>query len=73
MYAFMLNYSIAVSVYELIYNGDLNYSLLVMLADSFIIVSGGINVIYRLYTLRYHGSSGDDIFDARVGLHKWAR
>ena len=73
MYAFMLNYSISVRLYDVIYDGFLNFSLLVIIADSFIMLTGGINVIYRLYTLRYHGGSSDDIFDARVGIHKWAR
>lgn len=73
LFAFMLNYGLSIPLYYFIYKGEANFSLLVIIADSFIMLTGGINVIYRLYTLRYHGSSSDDIFDARVGLHKWAR
>lgn len=73
LFAFMLNYDLSIPLYYFIYKDEVNFSLLVIIADSFIMLTGGINVIYRLYTLRYHGGSGDDIFDARVGLHKWAR
>ena len=73
LFAFMLNYDLSIPLYYFIYKDEVNFSLLVIIADSFTMLTGGIHVIYRLYTLRYHGSSSDDIFDARVGLHKWAR
>lgn len=73
LYALMLYSRLSLGVYGIIYEGALNFGLLVFLADLLIICVGGINVIYRFYTLCRYGSSSDDIFDARVGLHKWAR
>ncbi|ANJ65528.1 DUF4059 superfamily protein [Pseudoalteromonas virus vB_PspP-H6/1] len=73
LYALMLIPILAVSVDYVYYGAELNFGLIILLADSFIIGTGGINVIYRIYCLRRFGSSGDDIFDARMGLHKWAR
>lgn len=69
-YAFMLlNRPEVYVAYDLMYGHKLNYSLLVIIADLIIMGLGGINVIYRFYTLRYHGGSSDNIFDARMGLH----
>lgn len=69
-YALMLlNRPEVYTVYNLMYEQKLNYSLLVIVADLLIIGLGGINVIYRFYTLRYHGGSSNDLFDARMGLH----
>lgn len=55
------------------YESMVNFSLIIQFADCFIISIGGISVSYRIYCLRRFGSSGDDIFDARMGLYKWAR
>lgn len=73
LYALMLIPMLTASIDYLYYGAEVNFRLIIILADSFIIGTGGINVIHRLYTLRRYGSSSDDIFDARVGLHKWAR
>ena len=59
--------------YYLFYEADLNFSMIITFADCLIITIGGINVFYRLYTLRRDDCGSDDIFDARLGLHKWAK
>lgn len=69
LYALMLIPTLTYAVDQFYYEYKVNYSLIIILADSFIMGVGGINVIYSIYTLRYHGGSGDDIFDARMGLH----
>ena len=58
--------------YYLFYEAKLNFSMIITFADCFIIITGGINVLYRLYTLRRDDSGSDDMFDARMGLHQWA-
>ena len=58
--------------YYLFYESELNFSMIITFADCLIITIGGINVFYRLYTLRRDDCSSDDMFDARVGLHQWA-
>lgn len=72
IYAMMLIPAIAYSAYWFFYEAKVNFSILILFADSLIMVTGGINVIYRLYNLRRHGSSSDDIFNARMGIRKWA-
>jgi hypothetical protein len=72
-YALMIIPSLSFYCDLFLYGGVLNFSLIISMADCFILSIGGINVIYRIYCLRRFGSSGDDIFDARMGLYKWAR
>lgn len=73
LYSLMMIPEIAMSIDHIYYDSKINFSLIITFADSFIIVTGGINVIYRFYTMCRYGSDSDDFFDARVGLHKWAR
>lgn len=73
IYAFMINPSTAAFADWLYYDALVNYRLIIIISDSFIIGIGGISVIYRFYTMCRYGSDSDDIFDARMGLHKWAR
>lgn len=73
MYALMIYPATALCADYIYYEAALNFRLIIMLADSFIIGIGGISVIYRFYTMCRYGSDSDDIFDARVGIHKWAR
>lgn len=59
--------------YYLYYEADLNFSMIITFSDCLIMFIGGINVFYRLYTLRRDDSGSDDIFNARLGVHKWAK
>ncbi|MEO9497718.1 MAG: hypothetical protein ABJG42_24805 [Vibrio splendidus] len=72
-FALMLIPSLSFYCDLFLYGGTLNFSLIISVADCFIITTGGINAIFRFYCLRRFGSSGDDFFDARMGLYKWAR
>lgn len=73
LYALMVHPFTAYYADFMYYEAKLNFRLIIILADYLIIGIGGINVIYRFYTMRRYGSSSDDIFDARMGLYKWAR
>lgn len=73
LFSLMMVAEIAVLVDYIYYGAKVNFSIIITFADSFIISIGGISVIYRFYTLRRYGSDSDGIFDARLGLHKWAR
>ena len=73
MYALMIHPATAFYADYIYYEAALNFRLIIILADSLIIGMGGIGVIYRFYTVCRYGSDSDDIFDARVGLYKWAR
>lgn len=72
-FALMMIPSFAFYCDYLFYESELNFSMIITLADCFIMITGGLNVIYRIYRLCRFGSSSDDIFDARLGLYKWAR
>lgn len=73
LFALMMIPSLSFAVDYWFYGDGLNFGLIIHLADSFIMGTGGISVIYRLFVMRRFSSGGDDIFDARLGLHKWAR
>lgn len=73
IYALMIHPATAFYADYIYYEAPLNYRLLIILADSIIMSIGGISVIYSFYTMCRYGSDSDDIFDARVGLYKWAR
>lgn len=65
--------AVSMDVYHIFYVSKVNFSLIISIADWLIILAGGINVIYRLYTLFRGNHGSDDIFDACMGVYKWQR
>lgn len=58
--------AIAEHVYHVFYLAEVNFSLIISIADWLIITAGGINVLYRFYNLLRGNSDDDNIFNARV-------
>jgi hypothetical protein len=68
MYALLYIPSAATGVDYFFYQSKVNFSMIISISDLSIIVIGGFNVIYRIYTLIRGNSSSDSFFDARMGL-----
>jgi len=58
--------TISMYVYHIFYSAEVNFSLIISIADWLIITAGGINVLYRFYNLLRGDSNDDNIFNARV-------
>ena len=68
MYALLYIPSAATGVDYFFYQSKVNFSMIISISDLSIIVIGGFNVIYRIYTLIRGDNSSDSFFDARMGL-----
>lgn len=73
MYALLYVPSVSLHVDYYFYESIVNFSMIINLADFVIIATGGIDAIYRFYTMRVGNRSNDSFFDACMGLREWQR